>query len=117
MPAEIINFKDSIWFIDRENQFWFFEFDTSSKHLWWRWSHFTSELKIFSLDEDGENVREIFIELFSKIINRKKFIESKYGVNLLTVSDVMNYSEPVSQVDEVLNHEVKTTGKIGRAHV
>ena len=128
MSAEIINYKDSIWFIDRENQFWFFEFDTSSKHLWWRWSHFTSELKIFSLDEDGENVREIFIELFSKIINRKKFIESKYGVNLLTVSDVMNFSiedkekiedklkvgtgtreVPRVGMDEVLNHKVETT--------
>ena len=126
MPAEIINYKNSIWFIDREKQFWFFEFDTSTKHLWWRWSHFTSELKIFSLEEDGESSRGIFIELFSKIINRKKFIESKYGVNLLTVSDVMNFSiedkekiedkpkvgtgtreVPRVGMDEVLNQEVE----------
>ena len=128
MSAEIIKFKDSIWLIDRERHFWFFEFDTSSKHLWWRWSHFTSELKIFSINEHGESSREIFIELFSKIINRKKFIESKYGVNLLTVSDVMNFSiedkekiedkpkvgtgtreVPRVGMDEVLEQDVKTS--------
>ena len=128
MSAEIIYFKDSIWFIDREKQFWFFEFDAKAKHLWWRWSHFIGEFKIFSLDENGENVRHIFIELFSKVINRKKFIESKYKVNLLTVSDVMNFSiedkekiedkpkvgtgtreVPRVGMDEVLNQEVETT--------
>jgi len=127
MSAEIIKFKDSIWFIDREKKFWFFEFDKGSKHLWWRWHHFTSELKIFSINEESENARYIFIELFSKIIKRKKFIESKYGVNLLTVSDVMNFyiQENIKQDDnskietgtrevprvgmeEILNQEVKT---------
>jgi hypothetical protein len=67
MPVEIIYYKDSIWFIDRERRYWYFEYHKVDKHLWWRWSHFQSALKIFSMD--GEKHQGIFGELVNMILN------------------------------------------------
>ena len=41
--VEIIPYKDSIWLIDRENEHWYFEFETSGR-LWWRYYFFNSFL-------------------------------------------------------------------------
>ena len=37
--VEIIPYKDSIWFIDREKEYWYFEFEKSGR-LWWRYYFF-----------------------------------------------------------------------------
>ena len=37
--VEIIPYKDFIWFIDRENKEWYFEYVKPDK-LWWRWGYF-----------------------------------------------------------------------------
>ena len=47
--VEIIYYRDSVWFIDRENRYWYFEYHKLDKHLWWRWSHFTTALTMFSM--------------------------------------------------------------------
>ena len=49
--CEMIPYKDSIWFIDREKEYWYFEFDKSGT-LWWRYHFFTSYFKIFSMSSD-----------------------------------------------------------------
>jgi hypothetical protein len=59
MPVEIIYYKDSIWFIDREQRYWYFEYHKEDKHLWWRWSHFQSALTMFSLN--GEEHQYLFV--------------------------------------------------------
>jgi hypothetical protein len=105
MPVEIIYYKDSIWFIDREQRYWYFEYHKEDKHLWWRWSHFQSALKIFSLN--GEENQYLFGELVNIILNKKQKLETKYPDKVFkTVGSVLNFKE---EVKEVLNNQVKTT--------
>ena len=104
--VEIIYYRDSIWFIDRENRYWYFEYHKVDKHLWWRWTHFTQALKIFSMD--GEKEQSIFGELVNMILTKKQILEAKYPNKIFkTVGSVMNFED---KVDKVLNSEVKTTG-------
>jgi hypothetical protein len=127
MPVEIIYYRDSIWFIDRERRYWYFEYHKEDKHLWWRWSHFQSALKIFSLN--GEEHQGIFGELVNMILNKKQNLETKYPDKVFkTVGSILNFKEDVKevlnnqinttypgfidghcQVEEVLNNQVKTT--------
>jgi hypothetical protein len=47
--AEIILDDDgSIWFIDRENKYWYLEFEKSGK-LWWRYQFFNKIFELFSM--------------------------------------------------------------------
>lgn len=48
--VEIIRHGNSIWFIDRDNKYWYFELDTFSNTLWWRYDFFVSFFKVFSMD-------------------------------------------------------------------
>ena len=125
--VEIIYYRDSIWFIDRENRYWYFEYHKVDKHLWWRWSHFTQALKIFSMDAEKE--QSIFGELVNIILTKKQKLESKYPNKIFkTIGSVMNFEDndgvvtkneikttdghgwkPRFVVDEVLNNEVETT--------
>ena len=105
MSVEIIYYKDSIWFIDREQRYWYFEYHKEDKHLWWRWSHFQSALKIFSLN--GEEHQGIFGELVNMILNKKQNLETKYPDKVFkTVGSILNFKEDVK---EVLNNQVNTT--------
>jgi hypothetical protein len=106
MPVEIIYYKDSIWFINREQRYWYFEYHKEDKHLWWRWSHFQSALTMFSLN--GEEHQYLFGELVNIILNKKQKLETKYPDKVFkTVGSVLNFKE---EVEEVLNCEVNTTG-------
>ena len=105
MSVEIIYYRDSVWFIDREQKYWYFEYHKTDKHLWWRWSHFQSALKIFSMN--GEENQSIFGELVNMILNKKQNLETKYPDKVFkTVGSIINFKE---EVKEVLNHEVKTS--------
>ncbi len=103
--VEIIYYRDSIWFIDRENRYWYFEYHKVDKHLWWRWSHFTTALTMFSMEAEKEQY--LLGELVNIILTKKQNLESKYPNKIFkTVGSVMNFGD---KVDEVLNSEVETT--------
>ena len=46
--AEIIPFEDSIWFINRENKYWYFEYEKTGE-LWWRYDFFMNFFALFSM--------------------------------------------------------------------
>jgi hypothetical protein len=103
--VEIIYYRDSIWFIDRENRYWYFEYHKVDKHLWWRWSHFTSALNMFSME--AEEKQYLFGDLVNIILIKKQKLESKYPNKIFkTVGSLMNFED---KVYEVLNCEVETT--------
>ena len=125
--VEIIYYRDSVWFIDRENRYWYFEYHKLDKHLWWRWSHFTTALTMFSMGAEQE--QHLFGELVNMILTKKQKLEAKYPNKVFkTVGSVMNFEDndevvtkneikttdgygwkPKPVVDEVLNCEVETT--------
>jgi len=99
--AEIIPYNNSIWFIDRENEFWFFELDGDGC-LWWRYHFFISFFNMFSLSQsDFEPIISSWVE---EVLNHK-------------VSTTNLYTTPVpGKVEEVLNHKVSTTRKAHHCH-
>ena len=66
--VEIIPHKDSIWFIDRENNHWYFEFEKSGT-LWWRYYFFEDFFKIFSLESNV--YKSIISEWVEEVLNHK----------------------------------------------
>jgi hypothetical protein len=66
--VEIILHKDSIWFIDRENKHWYFEFEKSGI-LWWRYYFFEDFFKIFSLESNV--YKSIISEWVEEVLNHK----------------------------------------------
>jgi hypothetical protein len=92
--AEIIRYEDSIWFINREEKYWYFEFENAGT-LYWRYSFFPSFFTIFSLErEDFEPILASWVE---EVLNHRVSTTMKKPFSLWLL------------VEEVLNHRVSTT--------
>ena len=113
--VEIIQYKNSIWFIDRVEEYWYFEYQKSGV-LWWRYQFFDNFFQLFCLDK--EDYESIICEWVEEVLNCKvntptsRF--SKYG---LMVEEVLNCKVNTTdslhfrlrpQVEEVLNCKVNT---------
>jgi hypothetical protein len=92
--VEIISYNQSIWFIDRENKYWYLELVKSGK-LYWRYQFFTQFFDLFTMDR----------EKFEPLI--KEWVESilKLGVvSTKTYSDGFN-----PKVESVLSSGITST--------
>jgi len=97
--AEIIDYNDSIWFIDRENKYWYFEYEKVGR-LYWRYDFFPNFFSVFSLERD--EFESIMSEWIEEVLNCKVHAKSS---GLLCNN---------SWVEEALNYKVnKTTGNYG----
>jgi hypothetical protein len=66
--VEIIPYKDSVWFIDRENCYWYFQLSKDGC-LFWRYSFFPSFFSIFSLEQsEFEPIISSWVE---EVLNHK----------------------------------------------
>ena len=93
--VEIIPYKESVYFIDRDNKYWYFEYEINSGKLWWRYDFFINFFVLFSLEPyDYEKVMREWVE---EVLNCK--------VNTTQCDGVLN----VTKVEEVLNHKVDVT--------
>ena len=92
--AEIIQYKDSIWFINREEKYWYFEFEKAGT-LYWRYSFFPSFFTIFSLERD--DFEPILTSWVEEVLNHKVST---------TEREILRQ---MNGVEEVLNHKVSTT--------
>ena len=114
--VEIIPYRDSIWFIDRENEHWYFEYEKSGT-LWWRYNFFEDFFKLFSLESNV--YQSIISEWVEEVLNYK--VETTRRACLLRlqkVEEVLNYKVETTMsccsteskwVEEVLNYKVETT--------
>jgi len=114
--VEIIPYRDSIWFIDRENEHWYFEYEKSGT-LWWRYHFFEDFFKIFSLESNV--YQSIISEWVEEILNHK--VETTQYEELrasMEVEEVLNHKVETTknfklhffkEVEEVLNYKVETT--------
>ena len=91
---EIIPYKGSIYFIDRENKYWYFEYEKSGM-LWWRYDFFTNFFLIFSLEYND----------YQKVIG--DWVEEVLNCKVNTTE--MKFPWYQRQVEEVLNCKVNTT--------
>ena len=138
--VEIIPYNGSVWFIDRENSYWYFQLSTQGC-LYWRYSFFPSFFSVFSLEQsefepilsswveevlnskvsttDIENV--ISFREVEEVLNSKVSATYQYENTLFTmVEEVLNHKvsttelcaeKKYDEVEEVLNHKVSTTRK------
>ena len=92
--AEVIDCDGSIWFIDREEKYWYLEYEKSGE-LWWRLPFFEDFFLLFSMERD--EYEPIIIEWVEEVLNCKvtTSIWHKFHYALL--------------VEEVLNCKVTTS--------
>jgi len=94
---EIIPYKNSVWFIDRNEKYWYLEFEKSG-HLWWRYQFFTNFFRLFSMDH--YEFEPIISEWVEEILNRK------------VVSTKGSQHKLEHRVEEILNRKVVSTKEI-----
>jgi hypothetical protein len=120
--VEIIPYKDSVWFIDRENCYWYFQLSKEGC-LFWRYSFFPSFFSIFSLEQsEFEPIISSWVE---EVLNHK--VSTTSGNSTVIhhwVEEVLNHkvsttdflvAKEVKVVEDVLNHKVSETFEVDAA--
>lgn len=92
--VEIISYNNSIWFIDRENKYWYLAYDKDGT-LFWRYPFFNNFFLIFSLESD--EYKPVISEWVEEVLNCKV---------VTTLSEISNVTDGV---EEVLKYKVVTT--------
>ncbi len=114
--AEIIPYNNSIWFIDRNERYWYFELENNG-NLYWRYNYFTNFFSWFSLEPN--QFEPIISEWVEEVLNHKVSTTGNQGHDSgFWVEDVLNHKVSTTvpyltidnvQVEKVLNHKVSTT--------
>ena len=92
--AEIIPYEDSIWFIDRNDKYWYLELRNDG-YLWWRYDFFDIFFQAFSLERDDYEL--LIKEWVERVLNQK--------VNTI----LPTRAQHPPRVERVLNQKVDTT--------
>jgi hypothetical protein len=115
--VEIIPYEDSIWFIDRKNRYWYFEYEKSGT-LYWKLDFFDTFFQVFSMKDDYQYER-IISEWVEEVLNCKvdtSLVMS--GVSSKAVEEILNCKvetsighnrNPMFSVEEALNCKVETS--------
>ena len=111
--VEIIPHKDSVWFIDRKEKYWYLEYKKNGA-LYWRWQFFPKYFNLFSLEED--EFEPIISEWVEEVLNCKVVAPAELNVlRRMGVEEVLNCkvvtsispAVPLSSwVEEALNCKV-----------
>ena len=117
--AEIIPYNGSVWFIDRENSYWYYQLSKQGC-LYWRYSFFPSFFSVFSLEQsEFEPILSSWVE---EVLNYKVSTTQRHARNFFeSVEEVLNskvsttYSCTFTSdqlLEEILNHKVSETFEI-----
>ena len=114
--VEIIPYNNSVWFIDRENTYWYLNLSNGGC-LYWRYSFFPSFFTFFSLGQS--EFEPIISEWVEEVLNHKvKTSTFDLTWKPLEVEEVLNHKVDATDggfifskglVEDVLNHKVKTS--------
>ena len=114
---EIIEYKDEIWFIDREDRRWYFIYNTNGT-MWWKYGFFCNFFEFFSIterDKFGPILSSWVEEVLNCRVTTTRFFR---GQNPMQVEEVLNHKvtattfhtyELKEKVEDVLNCKVTTT--------
>jgi hypothetical protein len=98
--VEIIPSVDSIWFIDRDKKYWYFEYEPEKGFLWWRDSFFEDFFILFSIE----------VNEFEPILS--EWVEEVLNSNVIGTQ--RHYFSEVEKVEEVLTSNVIGNGNANR---
>lgn len=114
--VEIIPFNNSIWFVDRDEKYWYFELQKDGT-LWWRYQFFSEFFILFSLVRD--EFQSILAEWVEEVLNSRVYITKVWrGIDSNGMEVVLNSRVDTTftgdaffghQVEEVLNSRVIKT--------
>ena len=115
--VEIIPHDNTVWFIDRDNKYWYFEYKKSGE-LYWRHPFFINFFKLFSIEKN--EFGSIISDWVEEVLNCKVVTTSPMPAHVfLGVEEVLNCKvsaissylsgRPSLWVKEVLNHKAVTT--------
>ncbi len=112
---EIIQYNESIWFIDREDEYWYFEYKISSGDLFYRLTFFDEFFLLFSIE--NKEYKWVISEWVEEVLNCK--VETPgmvVGIISGGVEEVLNYKVETPMINvnptrhlvkEVLNYKVE----------
>jgi hypothetical protein len=116
--SEIIPYKDGIWFINRDNKYWYLEYKKNGA-LWWRYDFFENFFFMFCLKR--EDYEPIICEWVEEVLNYKVIKTWKTSSKLSKeVGDVLDFKVTKSFdeddfdptfVEGVLNCKVTTPAR------
>ena len=86
--AEIIDCGDSIWFVDRDKEYWYLEYEKSGT-LWWKYNFFDNFFLLFSMQQ--HEYEQVIADWVEEVLNSRVKITRGTIMSLTTL------------VDEVLN--------------
>ena len=113
--VEIIPHNDSIWFISRKDEYWYFQYEKCG-NLWWRWSYFNNFFVPFSMEY--KEFQWIISDWVEEVLNCKvNTPDYLHGYADWKVEEVLNckvntprhqFGREGKGVEEVLNCKVNT---------
>jgi hypothetical protein len=113
--VEIIQHNNSIWFIDRDEKYWYLEYIKDGT-LYWRYSFFNNFFNLFSTQFD--EYEQVIVNWVEEVLNYKVVtpepnthhwpVQVEEVLNCKVVTPTLVLSSPVFQVEEVLNCKVVT---------
>ena len=68
--VEIINYKGSVWFIDREKKCWYLECEKDGI-LWWKYDFFTNFFRLFSMERS--EFERVIADWVEEVLNFKVY--------------------------------------------
>ena len=116
--VEIIQHNDSIWFIDRDEKYWYLEYIKDGT-LYWRYSFFNNFFNLFSTQFD--EYEQVIVNWVEEVLNCK-VVTPTFTITAMenTVEEVLNYKVVTPyfnkfrwmlEVEEVLNYKVVTPSR------
>lgn len=109
--AEVILHREHIWFIDRENKYWYFEFQKSGR-LFWRYGFFDNFFKLF--DIGYKEYEPLITEWFELFLNGKVLTTDLITVNhAVLLESVLHKGIRPSAVENTIQNGVKKTMDCG----
>jgi hypothetical protein len=114
--VEIIPYKNSLFFVDRKNKYWYFKFDNDGT-LYWRYEFFDIFFSLFSMRyKDYEKVISEWMEevlnckVSTTLLNSDVEVTKMEEILNCKVLTMSNYPFIFSHlIEEVLNHKVNKT--------
>lgn len=113
--VEIIPYMGDVYFIDRDNKYWYFEYEKDGK-LWYRYDFFKNFFVLFSLEwyeyekVMGEWVEEVLncrVTTISSLFIYSNTVEEVINCKVTTISAAREYVG--KKVEEVLGHKDDVT--------
>jgi hypothetical protein len=107
--VEIIPYKDSIWFIDREKKYWYLQYEKSG-YLWWRFDFFHRFFRLFSMERSEFEL--VIADWVEEVLNFKVGTTNRrYRNSNVSVEEVLNFKVDIThnsvysttKVEEILD--------------